>query len=189
MGTIKTTNIEPIATNGTVTLGGSGDTFTVPSGVTVNMSNATQTGVGGTNTPAWSAKRGSAQTGIADSASVTIVCDTEELDTDNAYNTSTGEFTVPSGKGGKYMVGASYRTNASGAATRLASFITVGGTIIRQTNFNQNSSGEGSSSVHGVLNLSAGDVVAFKMYQNTGSAVNAEADGKTYFYGYKLIGA
>ena len=40
---------------------------------------------------------------------------------------------------------------------------------------------------HGVLNLSAGDVVAFKMYQNTGSAVNAEADGKTYFYGYKII--
>ena len=38
MGTIKTTNIEPIADNGTVTLGSSGDTFTVPSGVTVNMS-------------------------------------------------------------------------------------------------------------------------------------------------------
>ena len=36
MGTIKTTNIEPIADNGTVTLGSSGDTFTVPSGVTVN---------------------------------------------------------------------------------------------------------------------------------------------------------
>jgi len=176
MGTIKTTNIEPIADNGTVTLGSSGDTFTLGTGVI--QSNLMS--------PAWSAKRGSAQTGIADSAAVTIVCDTEELDTDNAYSTSTGEFTVPSGKGGKYMVGASYRTNGSGSATRLASFITVGGTIIRQTNFNQNSSGEGSSSVHGVLNLSAGDVVAFKMYQNTGSAVNAEADGKTYFYGYRI---
>ena len=32
MGTIKTTNIEPIADNGTVTLGSSGDTFTIPSG-------------------------------------------------------------------------------------------------------------------------------------------------------------
>ena len=55
MGTIKTTNIEPIADNGTVTLGSSGDTFTVPSGVTVNMSSATQTGVGGANTPAFQA--------------------------------------------------------------------------------------------------------------------------------------
>ena len=33
MGTIKTTNIEPIADNGTVTLGSSGDTFTLGSGV------------------------------------------------------------------------------------------------------------------------------------------------------------
>lgn len=33
MGTIKTTNIEPIADNGTVTLGSSGDTFALASGV------------------------------------------------------------------------------------------------------------------------------------------------------------
>ena len=176
MATLFVDKVDP-QSGTSLEIGSSGDTIALGSGVTQTIA---------VNTPAWSAKRGSAQTGIADSAAVTIVCDTEELDTDNAYSTSTGEFTVPSGKGGKYMVGASYRTNASGSATRLASFITVGGTIIRQTNFNQNSSGEGSSSVHGVLNLSAGDVVAFKMYQNTGSAVNAEADGKTYFYGYRI---
>ena len=32
MGTIKTTNIEPIADNGTVTLGSSGDQFTLATG-------------------------------------------------------------------------------------------------------------------------------------------------------------
>ena len=37
MGTIKTTNIEPIADNGTVTLGSSGDTFTLGSGVQSNF--------------------------------------------------------------------------------------------------------------------------------------------------------
>ncbi len=36
MGTIKTTNIEPIADNGTVTLGSSGDTIVTGSGVTAN---------------------------------------------------------------------------------------------------------------------------------------------------------
>jgi hypothetical protein len=36
MGTIKATNIEPIADNGTVTLGSSGDTLAVGSGVTAN---------------------------------------------------------------------------------------------------------------------------------------------------------
>jgi len=35
MGTVKVTNIEPIANNGTVTLGGSGDTITLGSGATV----------------------------------------------------------------------------------------------------------------------------------------------------------
>jgi len=36
MGTVKVTNIEPIADNGTVTLGGSGDTIVTGSGVTAN---------------------------------------------------------------------------------------------------------------------------------------------------------
>ena len=38
MGTIKATNIEPIADNGTVTLGSSGDTFTLGSGVIDQLS-------------------------------------------------------------------------------------------------------------------------------------------------------
>jgi len=42
MGTVKVTNIEPIADNGTVTLGGSGDTIVTGSGVT-NKLGITQT--------------------------------------------------------------------------------------------------------------------------------------------------
>ena len=164
-GTLKVGTITNSAGSGNITIG---------SGVTLLS-----------NVPAFQAHLSSDQS-ITDNTFTKVEFDTEELDTDNAYNTSTGEFTVPSGKGGKYMVGASYRTNASGAATRLASFITVGGTIIRQTNFNQNSDGESSSMVHAVLNLSAGDVVAFKCFQTSGSSVNLEADGKTYFYGYRI---
>ena len=103
MGTIKTTNIEPIADNGTVTLGSSGDTFTVPSGVTVNMSSATQTGVGGVNTPAFSARLGSNSSSISQNTTTKVVCGTEEFDTNSAYDTSNGRFTVPSGEGGKYV--------------------------------------------------------------------------------------
>ena len=51
MGTIKTTNIETITGSGTLTLGQSGETISIPSGATLDLSNATQTGVGGTNTP------------------------------------------------------------------------------------------------------------------------------------------
>ena len=80
MGTIKTTNIKPIADNGTVTLGSSGDTFTVPSGVTVNMSNATQTGVGGVNTPAFEAYKPSNQD-ISDATYTKVSFGTELFDT------------------------------------------------------------------------------------------------------------
>ena len=95
MGTIKATNIEPIADNGTVTLGSSGDTLTVPTGVTVSG--------GVANTPAFSVY-GSAQTGVTENVATLSVFTSEHYDTDNAFDTSASnyKFTVPSGKAGKY---------------------------------------------------------------------------------------
>jgi hypothetical protein len=56
----------------TITIGASGDTITIPSGATIDLSNATQTGVGGTNTPAFLAYS-SADQSISDAtASSTI---------------------------------------------------------------------------------------------------------------------
>ena len=101
MGTIKTTNIEPIADNGTVTLGSSGDTFTVPSGVTVNMSSATQTGVGGANTPSFFATKGGNQN-MSQSTMTKIQIGSEVYDTANCYDTSSYRFTP--NVAGKYFV-------------------------------------------------------------------------------------
>ena len=102
MGTIKATNIEPIATNGTVTLGSSGDTFTVPSGVTVNMSSATQTGVGGANTPYFFASLSSNQT-ISDSVYTKVEFNDEEIDSDGNYDNSSNYRFTPT-TAGKYYV-------------------------------------------------------------------------------------
>jgi len=102
MGTIKTTNIEPIATNGTVTLGSSGDTFTVPSGVTVNMSSATQTGVGGTMTPAFEARNTGGQSGVGDAVWTKMTLNSETYDTDNAFDSSTNYRFTPQ-TAGKYF--------------------------------------------------------------------------------------
>jgi hypothetical protein len=101
MGTIKTTNIEPIANNGTVTLGSSGDTFTVPSGVTVNMSSATQTGVGGANTPAFEAYLSSSQT-ITHDTVTKVAFNTEVFDTASAYDNSSNYRFTPQ-TAGKYF--------------------------------------------------------------------------------------
>ena len=79
-------------------IGSSGDTITIPSGATITNS-GTANNFGGANTPAFRAKRGSNQS-VANNTSTKIIFDSEDYDTDNAYDTSNGRFTIPSGEGG-----------------------------------------------------------------------------------------
>tara|TARA_R100001463_G_scaffold97768_1_gene152283 strand:- start:513 stop:1061 length:549 start_codon:yes stop_codon:yes gene_type:complete len=81
MGTIKTTNIEPIADNGTVTLGSSGDQFTLATGAKTSFLY-----------PAFHAYVSSDQT-LSNNTTTVVAFDTETFDTDNCYNTSTHKFT------------------------------------------------------------------------------------------------
>ena len=104
MGTIKTTNIQSISGSGTVTLGVSGETFNVPSGVTISNS-GTATGFGGANTPAFLATNGSTDQSISDQTVTKVNFGSEVYDTDSAFSSS--KFTVPSGANGKYMIYAS----------------------------------------------------------------------------------
>ena len=83
MGTIKTTNIEPIADNGTITLGSSGDTFTVPSGVIMS----------GQNYPAFNAYRSSDGSSWSVDTFTKVTFNAETLDTNNNYDVSNGRFT------------------------------------------------------------------------------------------------
>ena len=57
---------------------------------------------------------------IANSAEVIILFDTEDYDTDAFHSTSsnTGRITIPTGKGGKYLVTAQITVNSVGAATQ-----------------------------------------------------------------------
>ena len=92
MGTIKATNIEPIADNGTVTLGSSGDTFSLGSGVV--QSNL--------NYPAFYAHLSSSQS-VSDNVITKVQANTELLDTDNCYDNSTNYRFTPN-VAGKYLV-------------------------------------------------------------------------------------
>ena len=96
---LKVDKISP-ASGTAFTLGDSGDTFTIPSGATIANS-GTATGFGEDNTPAFRAKTNATLT--FSSGYVKIAFNTEEWDTDSAYDHSTNyRFTVPSGKAGKY---------------------------------------------------------------------------------------
>ena len=94
-GTLKVGTITTSSGSGTITLGQSGETITIPSGATVSGAMS--------NTPAFSAYLTSDQT-LTDATATKIQFTGEEYDTANAYdNSSNYRFTVPSGQAGKYL--------------------------------------------------------------------------------------
>ena len=93
---VKANKLSP-ATGTDVTLGDSGDTFTVPSGATI-VNSGTATGFPD-NTPSFYAYNASSQA-LSGTTSTKVTLDTEGWDTDSAF--ASNVFTVPSGEGGKY---------------------------------------------------------------------------------------
>ena len=191
MGTIKTTNIEPIADNGTVTLGSSGDTFTVPSGVTVNMSSATQTGVGGTNTPAFQAHMDGGLT-IANTTWTKLPMDAEVFDTDGTYDHSTNYRFTP-GVAGKYWVWGKFRYDDNATITDAQMGIYKNGSLVSKTT--EYSSDPTTIKLGQTFTLNATDYLEIYAYQNSGgnSTINGsssfpEQDAGTWG-AYKIIGA
>jgi len=186
MGTIKTTNIETITGSGTLTLGQSGETISVPSGATLDLSNATQTGVGGDNTPAWSALKSSSAQSIPHDTHTKITYTDEVFDTDGAYDAVNSKFTVPSGEGGKYLISVKYEMSNQTSPTY--AYIYVNGTGYTATRFKASTWGNETKMI---VTLSAGDYVEGYTYQASGGAVDivgTSGDRGSIFEGYKLIG-
>ena len=82
-----------------VTLSSDGDVFFT------GISTGNGSGLTGINTPSFSAYV-SGNPSITGNTNTIIVFNAEDHDTDGAYNTSTGVFTVPAGKAGKYHIDA-----------------------------------------------------------------------------------
>jgi len=181
MGTVFVDNLEP-QSGTSLTLGASGDTVSLGSGGTV------------TNVPAFAAKMSASQQ-LSNDTSTKIAYDTEVFDTDGAYDHSSNyRFTVPSGKAGKYFIGASIRSGNMADTKKINLFLFINGSEITE-HFAQvvssNTSEQYTVGVFKVLNLSASDYVeVFVLHQN-GAAVNFSDSNSvgSYFYGYRLIGA
>ena len=172
----------------TITLGVSGDTINVPSGVTIANA-GTATGFGGANTPAFLARLSSTTQSIADDTYTKIQFNTEVYDTASAYdNSSNYRFTVPSGQGGKYFIYSAVRMASSSATLTL--------------NLRLNGSNAGFSSLKAVSgelqtitlmyskDLSASDYLEVFIRQQSGGSLNASGDSNdttTYFGGFKII--
>ena len=177
----------------TITIGASGDTTN-----TIGTLQNDGAAVGGANTPAFSAYIGSNQT-LSDSTDTKADFDTEEFDTDSAYDTSNKRFTVPSGEGGKYFFNArgrfymsanqsqfviAIRKNGSEVAKKYIYSGSVGTKIFNSTTYF-------SYDISAVETLSVGDYVeVFVKSDDTGGNNITFESGtiQSEFSGYKLIG-
>lgn len=93
MSTLEVNKITP-STGTSITLGDSGDTFTIPSGVTLT-NNGTATGFNPATSCAFGAYIGSSITNLPVNTLYTFPFDTEFFDIGGDFNTSTYTFTAP----------------------------------------------------------------------------------------------
>ena len=153
-------------------------------------------GVLPTNTPAFYAYLGSSQTGIGDTTTAKITIDTEVLDTDNCF--ASNKFTPTTA--GKYFLYASVNLNSGGASNlrNCNVFIYKNGSAIINSDFNLvENMGRRLSPYVSIVVDANGSSDYFELYAqlDTNGNGNWSATGyensqiKTYFGGYKLIGA
>ena len=151
------------------------------------------------NTPAFAVRLSANQTGLADNVPTTVEFDTVEIDTDSAFNTSTYTFTVPTGKGGVYVLIANCHFNHSGQINFNDTTIVKNGTGIRTVRFNSRSGDyedEGSEIITTIETLAAGDAITIKANANSGDGTVTQLNGgatadtpTSFFRGFRLIGA
>jgi hypothetical protein len=174
---IKANQLQDFGGNSIITSDGAG-TITLSSGMN------TAVAAGTNNTPAFSVKQSSAQTGIANNTQTIVTFDTEEFDTDNAF--ASNKFTVPSGEAGKYFFCATliFLSSADWEAGSLG--IYKNGTILDVgygRNFYYN-----TWKIATVADLAVSDYIELKCYQNSGGSLNLGAGrDNVNFQGFKLI--
>ena len=137
-----------------------------------------------TNTPAFRAGLSSAQT-ISNSSHTVIVFDSEQFDTDSAYDNSNGKFTVPSGEAGKYFFYAHFRFQQA-AVFHTAIEIHKNGSQVVHIEA-QNNGDYPSCQASYICDLSAGDYIQATAYHVRGSDTDLTGNiNYTAFGGFKL---
>jgi len=143
------------------------------------------TGIGETNTPAFFAHRSSGA-GVSSGSTTLIQPDNELYDTDSAYNTSDGKFTVPSGKAGKYFFHCGVYFAGISDGNIISCEIYVNNSAKALVREHTGSSGNISVQCTFSADLSVGDYVTYKVDQNSGGSLNTSGDTLTFLSGFRI---
>ena len=171
-----------------ISIGESGDTINIgTTGDTVNLAGSAYAAPE-TNTPAFSAYRGSSQS-ISNETYTRVSFNYEFYDTDNAFDPNTTQrFTVPSGKAGKYHFDTMVRFSPFTGEVRVVPYKN-GGDYGFQSTYIGNKTTTVTSSFD--LDLVAGDYIEIYCWQNSGGSLNLSADTTdpilTTFSGFRII--
>ena len=176
MSTLKVDTILKRTGTGTITLGQSGDTLDIPSGVTIaNSGTATGFGLTEIATPYAARMYGATNQAIANATHVALDFATEVYDKGGIADTSTNRMTVPSGAGGFWWLTAMVQVNNFRANRNILNFFKNGSTTGGQTigdNF-ENGFWGASSQYSGpfgsvLFDLNAGDYIEARFFQDSG---------------------
>ena len=158
-------------------------------------------GIGGVNTPAFEAKLTANTTTFSEGSLTTLIHNSENFDTDNAYNTSTGKFTPQTA--GKYFCevfvhadrGGSTMSDLKMAYVQIfkngSSGSSYSSRVIQQMDMRNNYGRGFGVNVSGIFDLNgSSDYVysALSIQTNSGSDPNIVGESNyTYFRAFKLI--
>ena len=145
-------------------------------------------GIGGTNTPAFLIRQTSAQS-FSNNTYTKVAFDTAVIDTDSGFDNSNDRWTVPTGKGGKYLI--AYQMMYSNASSFNINVHTRvnGATNSGFSYWGKNHYYDGLNNTS-VMTLSAGDYIELWSKQASGGSVDSYYfdQGITLFLsGYKII--
>ena len=150
----------------------------------------TVTGAGEPNTPTWMVERTSNQS-VTQNAETQMIFNGEIVDSANAYDTSTGYFTCPSGQAGTYWVGGGVESNNRNTTEFHIGFRVENGSgsVVTDTyspgatwlNFGTASSLYMSKLIY----LPEGFKVSMRLYTNMS---NIEVTARSHFQGFRLSG-
>ena len=180
MSTLKVSTISPLGTDATKTITiGSASNGDVAAGIF-------------TNTPAFRARLSSNQS-IPNNTQTKIQLDTEDWDTNNAFDSTTNyRFTVPTNQAGKYIFTASLTAENVDDGEFFSFNLYLNGSQQQLTGqAKQFSPGTNQTlrfTATGYINLSVDDYIEAFVSHNEGGSINLRSN-ETSFGGYKLIGA
>jgi hypothetical protein len=155
----------------------------------------------GATAPEWGAAGGASFVGctayktttaqsISNATDTTISYNAEEFDTDGFHDNSTNNtrFTIPSGKGGKYLITA-IATTAVGSGPRQIQVKKNGGTDQLSTLLNAASTYSTQIVITGILDLAVADYLELFIYQESGGSLNALAGQHIQRFSLYYLGA